>query len=802
MTKKYTFREVADASTKYFNDQMAGEVFVNKYALRDNEGNFLELTPDDMHHRLAKEFARIDRKFKKGPMGSLTEQDIYELFKDFKYIVPQGSPMAAIGNKFKLMSASNCTVVASPEDNLSHIMHVGNEMAQLLKRRCGVGIDLGLLRPFNTPVNNAAQYSSGAVSFADYYSFISRMIGQKGRQGAAMLTLPIEHPDVPMFAVIKHDPTKVTGANISLRITDSFMKAVKNKKDFNLRWPLEGVAKTKRTIDANKLFEVIVESAHKTGDPGLLMWDNITKNLPAHCYKEFETVCTNPCSEIALSAYDSCRLISINLTSYVIDPFGKAPYFNFDLFQEHVVIAQRLSDNLVELELELILQIRNQCANRAEKSLWHKMYEAARLGRRTGLGTHGLGDCLARLKLRYDSKEAQETVRDVFRGLRDTAYRASIVLAKDRGAFPVFNFDKEKTCDFIKRLPRSILADMKKYGRRNIALLTNAPTGTVALMSKTTSGIEPIFRLKYMRRIKIHETPELTVDFIDETGEKWHHYEVFHPAFAEYCNLVNKKLDPLKDGVPDFFSTSEKLDYQKNVELIGLIQSYIDHGVSCTINMPKDSTLEMVKDVYMKAWESGMKGVTVYVEGSKSGVLVVNEEGKEIRYTRAPKRPLDIPCDIHMTTCMGRRWLVIVGLMEGKPYEVFAGKAADLPMSRDIERAIIRKLGTHEYCLVYQEEGEEVFVPIKESFLEDNGMLVRLLINQSLRHGVPPAVLYDTVTKSSDINDFSRTVVRVLKRYITEESDYRLKCSNCGSKNMKPVDGCFTCNDCGNSRCN
>lgn len=800
--KKYTFDQVVKASEEYFNDRTSAEVFANKYALRNKQGEYTELTPDDMHRRLAKEFARIETKFK---TNAMTEEEIYGLFKNFKYVVPQGSPMAAIGNTHSLMSASNCTVVASPEDDLSSIMHIGSEMAQLFKRRCGVGVDLSKLRPLNSKVNNAANYSSGAYSFADYYSYVTRMIGQLGRNGALMVTMDILHPDSALFATVKHDKTKVTGANLSLRLNNEFMKAVEGQEKVTLRWPLEGKPQIEREIDASALFDVIVNSAHKTGDPGLLMWDTYLNNLPAQSYSEFKSVSTNPCSEIVLSPYDSCRLISINMSSYVQNPFKDDAKFDFELYEKHVGMAQRLSDDLVELELELVERIRDQASNDLEKQLWHKIYEAAYKGRRTGLGNHGVGDTLAKLRLKYDSPEAHTTIDRIMETFRNSAYSTSVKLAEERGAFPVWSWETEKKCEFFKRMPSALINKMKESGRRNVSLLTNAPTGTTSMMSKTTSGIEPIFRLEYMRRVKIHNN-NLSVDFVDEVGDKWHHYNIVHHSFKEYCEANEIVLNPKKTlkeqniQIPEYFTASDKLNYGQNVKLIGIIQKYVDHGVSCTINLPKESTPDVVKKVYLDAWKAGLKGVTVYVDGSKSGVLV-DDAGTKTNVTNYKKRPKDIPCDIHITTCQGKRWVVVVGLMNNRPYEVFAGKASDLPMPRDITKAVTRKIGRRKYSIVYEESGEEVFVPIQESFIETNGMLMRLLINQCLRHGVPIQALHDTVNKATDITDFSRTVLRVLKTYSDAESNYKSKCFNCGSTNMRPVDGCMTCEDCSSSKC-
>jgi ribonucleoside-diphosphate reductase alpha chain len=580
----YNRDEVYQATLRYFRgDTLAANTFF-KYCLKDKEGQFHEQTPDDMHRRLAKEFARIEKKYEH-PMD---EEYIYSFLRDFRYIVPQGSPMMGIGNNFVNLSLSNCVVVASPQDSISSIMDAGKDLANLFKRRCGVGLDISDLRPDGQAVSNAAGTTSGAWSFADFYSFVCRMIGQNGRRGALMIAMDIRHPDILKFINMKRDLTKVTGANISVKLTDDFMQAVVEDKDYIQFWPLtpNQSGKISRSVNAREVWEEIVKAATETAEPGLLFWDNATKSLPAHEYEDFRTVCVNPCAELMLSAYDSCRLISINLKHLVSDPFTKNAHFDAAKFQEVAAVAQRLSDDLVDLELEKIDRMIGSVDEEDEKVLWGKLRDACANGRRTGLGTHGLADALACLNLRYDSDEGLEMIDFIYRILKETAYMTSAKLAKERGSFPVFNWEKEKDNLFIRSLPNEITEEMMKYGRRNISILTNAPTGSVSILSQTSSGIEPVFRNSYTRRKKKnHDEKPADTDYIDTVGDRWVEYPVYHHNVKEYMDLHILEKD--KEGnslpLPDFFVTSEEINWERRVEIQSVIQSHIDHSISSCV---------------------------------------------------------------------------------------------------------------------------------------------------------------------------------------------------------------------------
>ncbi len=810
----HTYDEVYQASKKYFNgNDLAAKVFVDKYALRDNDGAYHELTPDDMHHRLAKEFARIDDE-----KYGLVRKDRYAVYREamdqFARIVPQGSPMCAIGNTYQKMSASNCVVIESPSDDMGSIIDSGKELAQLYKRRCGVGIDISTLRPAGASVNNAARTTSGAWSFADFYSYITRMVGQSGRRGALMITLSVHHPDVVKFATMKHDLTKVTGANVSLRISDEFLKAVEADEEYEVRWPIDSKEpKISKKLKARDVWKVIVESATKTAEPGLIMWDNMINNLPAHCYEDFFTISTNPCSEIALSAYDSCRLISLNLTGYVRKAFEKDAFFDMEAFKSDVALAQQMADNLVDLELELINKIKKSCSAE-EKKLWNKLYAAGEKGRRTGLGSHGLGDALAQLTMRYDSNQAIEFVNVLYEALRDKAYETSVELAKVRGSFPVFDYEKEKDCAFIKSLPKSTRQNMKKHGRRNISILTQAPTGSVSMLSKVgdfnafnvSSGVEPVFRNSYLRRKKINPGDEnAVVDFVDLVGDQWQHFTVYHSNVKNYLN----KFDVGEKDLPKYFVTSDQIDWKKRVEIQGAEQKYIDHSISSTINLPKGTTWDVVGKLYIEAWKKGLKGVTVYVDGSRDGVLIANDKktidksGRptSIVSSEAPKRPTELMCDIMHATVNGVRWTVLVGLLENDPYEIFMGKADKFSIAPKYSQGKLVKLKRGQYNLMDVTNNVLVTDVIKTSDNKDGAWTTRML-STSLRHGVPIEYLIDQLSKDGSIVDINNVVARLLKKY---ERKRRAKqeesCPQCGSRNLVYEEGCKKCSGCGWSGC-
>ena len=805
----YSLEEVKKATMAYFgNDELATNVFISKYCLRDQEGNFIEKTPDEMHRRMAKEFARIEGYFdtEVGLMG-LKEEEIYSYFKDFKYIVPQGSPMMGIGNDYVNVSLSNCVVVESPEDNISSIFDAGKDLANLFKRRCGVGIDISSLRPEGTAVNNAARTTTGAWSFSDFYSYVCRLIGQNGRRGALMVSIDVRHPDIFKFVKMKQDLSKVTGANVSVKITDDFMDAVLHDDTFTLHFPVgsENPSHTKE-IKATELWKVIVESATENAEPGLLMWDNIIKNLPAHCYPAFKTVTTNPCGEIPLSAYDSCRLISLNLKHLVENPFSPEARFDFSKFEEIASVGMRLSDDLVELELEKLETIRNACDTPDEKELWEKLLNAALSGRRTGLGTHGLADVLARLGLAYDSPAALKITEKIYETLRNMAYIESSLLAQERGEFPAFNWDLEKDNEFIKRLPARIQEMIKLHGRRNISILTNAPTGSVSIMSQTSSGLEPVFRNWYIRRRKLsHNEQDAVEDFTDDLGDRWVEYRVFHHNLQEYLDLTKSTV------IPDFFVESDSIDWEQRVLIQAAIQRSIDHSISSTINLPKGTDSEVVASIYEKGWAEGLKGITVYVDGSRDGVLLTEEESNIAHFPQhsAPKRPLELPCNLHHTTIDGEKWIIVVGLMDGKPYEVMGGRSDLIEIPRGKATGFLIKNGFKTKNSVYDlkigANGDTIIVKdLVKAFANPDHSAFTRLISLSLRHGADIKYVVEQMQKDRDssLHSFARCIARILKNYIVDGVEASEKtCGECHTDGLIYVEGCVTCTNCGFSKC-
>jgi len=803
----YTEEEVRAATLEYFNDdELATNVFMTKYCLRDNEGSFIEKSPDEMHRRLAGEFARVEDKFESGKNSYLTEDEIYSFFKDFKYIVPQGSPMMGVGNNYVNVSLSNCVVVESPGDNISSIVDTGKHLANLFKRRCGVGLDISNLRPEDAQVNNSARTTTGAWSFADFYSYVCRMIGQNGRRGALMISMDIRHPDIEKFVVMKQDLTKVTGANVSVKISDSFMRAVENKESFTLQFPVDSKNPTHtKEIQAAELWSQIIESATTTAEPGLLMWDNIIKNLPAECYKDegFRTLTTNPCGEIPLSAYDSCRLISLNLKHLVRNPFSDKAVFDFNKLKEITSVGMRLSDDLVELELEKLEVIRKVCDTDSERELWDNLHTACVSGRRTGLGTHGLADAMARLKLAYDSDEAIEIIEKIYETIRDTAYLESVYLAQERGAFPAFDWQKEKNNSYIKRLPKNLSEKIETFGRRNISILTNAPTGSVSIMSQTSSGLEPVFRNIYVRRRKLsHNEQGLEADYVDELGDKWLEYKVFHHNVREYLDLF------ADDPLPDFFVESGDIDWAKRIDVQAAIQQSIDHSISSTINLPKGTNPSTVGEIYMEGWRRGLKGITVYVDGSRSGVLT--EKGKErFPHHTAPKRPLELPCNIHRATIQGEKWVIMVGLMDGKPYEVMGGLSNLIEIPRTREEGFLvknpRKTMNAVYDLKIGKNGDTLIVKdLVRVFDNPNHSAFTRMISLALRTGANIQYVVEQLQKDrdSDMFSFAKCVARVLKGYITNGACASEKtCSECKAEGLVYIEGCITCKACGYAKC-
>jgi ribonucleoside-diphosphate reductase alpha chain len=802
--------EVREATLEYFSgDELATNVFMTKYCLKDKKGNFMEKTPDAMHKRMAKEFARMEDKFITRKSNHLTEEAIYSFLKDFQYIVPQGSPMMGIGNDYVNVSLSNCVVVDNPQDSVSSIMDAGKDLANLFKRRCGVGLDLSDLRPEGAPVNNSARTTTGAWSFADFYSYVCRMIGQNGRRGALMISMDIRHPDIAEFVKMKHDLSKVTGANVSVKITDEFMEAVEKQETFTLQFPVTATSPEYTSeINATQLWATIIESATTTAEPGLLMWDNIIKNLPAHCYPEFETKTTNPCGEIPLSAYDSCRLVSLNLKSLVKNSFEKNAEFDFNKLQEVAAIGMRLSDDLVELELEKLENIRTVADSEDEKALWTKLYNAAANGRRTGLGTHGLADAIACLNLAYDSAEALVVIEKIYRTLRDAAYQESIYLAQERGAFPAFDWTVEENNEYIQRLPKKLKELLAEHGRRNISILTNAPTGSVSIMSQTSSGLEPVFRNSYIRRRKLsHDEQHLDADHVDDLGDRWVEYEVFHHNAQQWLDQ-----HPFEDPgpLPAFFVESDTIDWEQRIAVQSVIQQSIDHSISSTINLPKGTDPELVGRLYMEGWKQGLKGITVYVDGSRSGVLITEQESDTTfpQHT-APKRPIELECNIHHATIKGEKWVIMVGIMDDKPYEVMGGLSNLIEIPRDKIKGILvknpRKTMNSIYDLKVGTNGDTIIIKdLVKVFDNANHSAFTRMISLGLRHGANIQYVVEQLQKDrdSDMFSFAKCVARVLKNYIPDGQTATEKtCGECGAEGLVYVEGCVTCTVCGYAKC-
>jgi ribonucleoside-diphosphate reductase alpha chain len=804
---------VTRETSEYFEgDDLATNVFITKYALRDKDGAFHEKNPNDMHIRLASEFGRIEDKF--GGNNQLSREIIFDSIKGFKKIVPQGSPMYGIGNNFVNVSLSNCVVVESPEDNISSIVDSGKDLANLFKRRCGVGLDISQLRPEGAAVSNSAGTTTGAWSFADFYSYICRMVGQNGRRGALMITMDVRHPDIQQFIKMKHDLTKVTGANVSVKISDDFMQAVEKDEKFTLTYPVGSKnPKISKEVCALDVWDQIVESATSTAEPGILMWDNITKNLPAHEYPAYKTICTNPCAEIPLSAYDSCRLISVNLKNFVSNPFTDKATFNFDDFGTTVKQAMRLSDDLVELEIEKVTSIMNSCDTEDEKALWLKLRDAAANGRRTGLGTHGLADALACLKLRYDSDEAIKVIDKIYNTLKVEAYRESCNLAAERGPFPHFDWEIEKDNAYIQSLPQEIKDLIKKHGRRNISILTNAPTGSVSIMSQTSSGLEPVFRNFYTRRRKIgHNDTDTKADFVDEIGDRWQEYKVFHHNVKHWQEENEFHTGEMSEDIPDFFVESDQIDWLRRVEIQETIQRHIDHAISSTINLPAGTKPEVVGELYKEGWKRGLKGITVYVDGSRTGVLVTDtkeDEPEGFVQRDAAERPDLVECEIHRTTIKGEKWVVLTGLVEGKPYELFAGLSSKITLPNKYTHGTIvkhpRKTTRSIYDLVLGEGDDQLVISdIINIFDNPNNAIFTRMISLSLRHGANVKFVVEQMQKDqdTDFTSFNKVLSRVLKKYISDgETASDKTCPSCEAPGLIYQDGCVTCTQCGYAKC-
>jgi ribonucleoside-diphosphate reductase alpha chain len=841
--KAYSYEEAVKASLEYFKgDDLAATVWVNKYALKDSDGNLYELTPNDMHKRLAKEIYRIERKYE----NPLPEDKIFELLKDFKYIIPQGGPMTGIGNDYQVASLSNCFVVGrqNPADSYGGIMMIDQEQVQLMKRRGGVGHDLSHIRPKGSAVKNSALTSTGLVPFMERYSNSTREVAQDGRRGALMLSVSSKHPDAEAFIDAKMESGKVTGANVSVKIDDSFMQSVVNKTAYTQQYPVDSNKPTfiKNDVDSQKIWQKIVHNAWKSAEPGILFWDTIIRESIPDCYADlgYKTVSTNPCGEIPLCPYDSCRLLAVNLYSYVENPFTPQASFNHAKFKEHVGYAQRFMDDIIDLELEKIDAIIDKVitdpeeheVKRIEIKLWENIKQKAKEGRRTGVGITGEGDMLAALDLRYGTPEATEVAVEVQKELALAAYRSSNEMAKERGAFSIFEADREKDNPLLLRIKEAdpvLYNDMMLYGRRNIALLTIAPTGTTSLMTQTTSGIEPVFLPAYKRRRKVNPNDKnVNVSFIDELGDSWEEYNVLHHNFVTWLKVKGydvdevramdeNQLDEIVKQSPYYKATSNDVDWHEKIKMQGAIQKWVDHSISVTINLPKDASEELVGELYIAAWQNGCKGVTVYRDGSRSGVLISNkkDDKKDQVLLATLKRPKVLEANILRFQNNNEKWIAFVGLLENKPYEIFTGLAEDdvLPIPKSIEKGRIIKNkdeeGNTRYDFQYENKfGYKTTVEgLSHKFAPEFWNYAKL-ISGVLRYGMPiPQVvtLVDSLVLDSEtINTWKTGVARALKKYIEDGTKAKegTLCPECNQENtIIYQDGCLTCSSCGYSKC-
>lgn len=841
----YTYDEVYNTTLKYFGgDELAARVWSSKYALKDSDGKIYELTPDDMHHRIASELARIEKKYP-NPMG---EEKIFELLSHFKYIVPQGSPMAGIGNNFQVGSLSNCFVIGldGHPDSYGGIIRIDEEQVQLMKRRGGVGHDLSHIRPKGSPVKNSALTSTGLVPFMERYSNSTREVAQDGRRGALMLSVSIKHPDSEAFIDAKMTEGKVTGANVSVRIDDEFMRAAVGGKKYIQQYPVDSATpKYKKEIEASALWHKIVHNAWKSAEPGVLFWDTIIRESVPDCYADlgFKTISTNPCGEIPLCPYDSCRLLAINLYSYVKNPFTADAEFDFELFKKHVSCAQRLMDDIIDLESEKIDLILHKIdsdpetdeVKAVEKHLWEKIRTKTLKGRRTGVGTTAEGDMLAALGLTYGTDAATAMSESVHKTLALAAYGASVDLAKERGAFEIYDARREQNNPFINRIKDAapeIYEDMVKYGRRNIACLTIAPTGTTSIMTQTTSGIEPVFLPVYKRRRKVNPNdPEAHIDFVDETGDAFEEYIVYHPKFITWmktngidttARYSQEELDALIAKSPYFKATSNDVDWLAKVRMQGRIQKWVDHSISVTINLPNDVSEELVNKLYVEAWQSGCKGCTVYRDGSRAGVLISTKKEKKdtpkqkymAEEEHILKRPIELEADVVRFQNNKEKWIAFIGLINGRPYEIFTGLADDdegIFCPKSVSKGKIIKAvddkGNKRYDFQFiNKRGYKTTIEGLSDKFNPEFWNYAKLISGVLRYGMPIDQVLKLVSglelDSKSINTWKMGVERALKKYLpngTKASGQ--KCPNCGQETLIYQEGCLICTSCGTSKC-
>jgi len=820
-----SFKDSLKKSLEYFEgDELAANVFVTKYALTDKSGKVLESTPDDMHQRLAFEYARIEKKYP----NPMSESEIFSLFKNFKYIIPQGSPMSGIGNPYQIQSISNCFVIESPHDSYGGICKADQELVQIAKRRGGVGFDLSTIRPKGLSTGNCARTTDGIEIFMDRFSNSCREVAQGGRRGALMLTISVHHPQIRDFIKIKRDLTRVTGANISVRLTDEFLNAVENNKDFQLRFPVDSDnPDVYKNVSAKEIWNEIVENAHATAEPGLLFWDNAKKYTPSDIYEAegFGSKSTNPCGEIILSPYDSCRLMVVNLFSFVKNPFEKTASFDYEKMQEVVEKAQRLMDDMIDLEIEQVNKIIDKIegdpeptsVKKIELDLWKNIKQQAVSGRRTGLGVTAVGDSLAALGITYGSEKSVETVEKFYKTLAIGAYRSSCIMAKERGPFPIHDHQREKGHLFLERIweeSPDVYRLSKEFGRRNIALTTTAPAGSVSVLTQTTSGIEPAFLIKYMRRKKINQDtdPSARVDYIDDIGDAWQEFDVYHHGFKKWMNVTGETEAELS---PYYNSTSSDIDWVQKVRVQAAAQKWVCHAISNTTNLPNDTTVDTVKKIYLEGWKSGCKGVTIYRDGCRSGVLVAknNENSRKdaiFKSHSAPQRSSSLECSIHHASIKGEAWTILVGLMDGKPYEVMGGLQKYIEIPRKYKKGIIikhpYKTKNSRYDLHIGRNGDSfVIKDLVSVFDNPNHAGYTRTISLALRHGAPIQYIVEQLQKDTEMDmfSFSKVIARVLKTYITDGTEPSKKvCDNCTVEgSLVYQEGCVTCKSCGHSKC-
>lgn len=845
----YTYNEAFEASKKYFEgDELAARVWATKYALKDSQGNYFELTPDDMHRRIAREIARIEKKYK-NPMD---EQLLFDLMSHFRYLVPQGSPMAGIGNNLQVGSLSNCFVIGlkGEPDSYGGIIKIDEEQVQLMKRRGGVGHDLSHLRPKGAEVKNSALTSTGLVPFMERYSNSTREVAQDGRRGALMLTVSVKHPDSEAFVDAKMTEGKITGANVSLKIDDAFMQAAIEGKEYTQQYPIHAEKpKYSQKIDATTFWNKIIHNAWQSAEPGVLFWDTIIRESLPDCYADlgFKTVSTNPCGEIPLCPYDSCRLLAINLYSYVENPFTPNAKFNFSKFKEHVMYAQRMMDDIIDLEMEKIETIiakieadpETDEVKATELNLWKKIKDKTSQGRRTGVGTTAEGDMIAAMGLTYGTEEATKFSVEVHKTLALAAYRSSVMLASERGAFPVFDYKREANNPFMNRLKEAdpeLYELMVKYGRRNIACLTIAPTGTTSILTQTTSGIEPVFLPVYKRRRKVNANDkEVRVDFVDESGDAFEEYVVYHPKFITWMNIngievkdnyTQEQIDEIVAKSPYYKATSNDVDWLNKVKMQGAVQKWVDHSISVTINLPNDVSEEMVNKLYVEAWKSGCKGCTVYRDGSRSGVLIsLKNEKKKTTENAEPnpadengfvthKRPIELDADVVRFQNNKEKWIAFIGLIDGKPYEIFTGIADDdegIFCPKSVSKGKIIKVidengqKRYDFQFVNKRGFKTTIEGLSEKFNPEFWNYAKL-ISGVLRYRMPIAQVLKLVGSleldNQSINTWKVGVERALKKYLPNgEKASGQTCPNCGQESLVYQEGCLICTNCGTSRC-